>query len=86
MVSSEPGMGRELVLSGLTMCSVLVMNQESLSVLETQLVFTTATMKKMLESHAPHVKSYPSFLLISHGHACSLLIKNVQYVMMEICG
>ncbi len=66
-------MGRELVPSGLMMCSVLVMNHDSLNVLETQLVFMTATMRKMLESLAPHVKSHSLFLLTSHSHACSLL-------------
>lgn len=69
-------MGRELVLSGLTMCNVLVMNHESLNVLETQLEFTIATTKKMSESLAPHVRSHPLLLLISHGHACGLHLLN----------
>lgn len=72
MVSSEPDMGKELVLSGLMMYSVLATSQDSLNVLETQLVFMTATMRKTLESLAPHVNSHPIFLLTYHGHACGL--------------
>ena len=81
MVSNEPGMGKELVLSGLMMCSALVMNHESLNVLETQLVSMTATMRKMLESLVPHVNSHLIFLPVT----AILVYKmcTMQYVMME---
>ena len=63
-------MGKELALFGLMMYSVLVMSHESLSVLEIQLVFMIATMRKMLESLAPHVGFHPLSSLTSHSHAC----------------
>ena len=80
MVSNEPGMGKELVLSGSMMCSALVMNHESLNVLETQLVSMTATMRKMLESLVPHVNSHPIFLPFNLSRPY-LYIKCVQCSM-----
>ena len=70
MVSSEQGMGRELVLSGLMMYSVLVMSHESLNALGIQLVFMIATTRRMLESLAPHASYHLLSNLIPNDHGC----------------